>query len=246
MKRYPVLLFLIILCSCAPRKKAFTPPPQVDTDISQIPRVEEPPFVPPVTTVVATETITNYSDWMLFSKDHWSYYSERRRQIDTTQTIWTNNVHFSFSGESKGNGTRVSTTRKYRIRNSKIFVRWKAEGGNKFSDFHISVYYDQNSPGADYERRTDLTNHSIATTAGCSTLIREYEWYCTLITIKEGRAEVITRMDDGGDCQTGQIVDQKNIWLSADEGYLALRIGEPYEGKNTSMSISHFRLDISN
>lgn len=184
-----------------------------------------------------------YTELNLINFNNWEFYSEDEKKFKPGGPgIFVHNSEgLKFYGTSTRYGGRISTKESYDLKNKVIYVKWKVSGGYSFNNYAISLYYDKNIPAPEIDFKTDFNDATTDHSYLGSLLIENDEWYFSKIIINETNAICITSAGNYNDAG-GKILrtDHKIIKFTA--GWLAIRSGDTYSGKETSVTVAEFHL----
>jgi hypothetical protein len=240
-----MMMSMIILQSCAFRKKGPPPPQHYEVEgiaSTQKVGINQEDDADAIGDTTGQHKHSNEGEPISFDEPDWFIFSEKTQSEGAMQNPFQYYSSLFLRGVDSGYGVRISTRQRRDLENRSLLIKWKAKGKGKFAGFHISLYYNQNASGSDRNRKVDLTNFSSGRSQAGSKVIEESVWYFTFISISDHSATATTARKDYH-TNGGEVVARHDVALpDGYYGHLAFRIGDPYAGEMASMLIDEIRI----
>ena len=173
--------------------------------------------------------------------NNWQYFSEDALAIESMQPKVYEQTSEGLKIYSDGyrSGARLSSSEKVCLEDRVLYVKWKCEDGYSFNEYCVSLYYDKNGYGGDSKVRTDITRFTTSNSWNNSVVIQPNKWYYTRVKINNGTADAVTAVGDY-DTNAGTVIETIQTSLKETTGYLAIRVGDSYGGRNAAIILNNY------
>jgi hypothetical protein len=177
------------------------------------------------------------AQWDCFDEDSRTFKTPGEYVFDST------GEGLKFYGSEYRAGSRISFHDQLDLANKTVYIKWKPNGNNNFTDFRVSIYYDKEAYGGDGTKRTDLTSCSTHNVYNHSSFVSDNTWYYTRLEFKKDNVLAVTASRNYDDSK-GKVIQKKKTDISSATGYFAFRMGDTYS-KSSFTVINEIRI-VSN
>ncbi len=163
--------------------------------------------------------------------DNWVLYGENDNAfLDPAPNVFERiGDNLKFWGQAYRRGSRLSTRKTFYLKDNTLFMKWKANTANKFSDLHVTLYYSLDAPGAAVTERLDLTNFSGVVTYLGSEIIQPDTWYYTRVKFADSSFVSVTALGDY-DSNGGTVAGTTSKSGFALSGWISFLSSDAYAG----------------
>ena len=137
-----------------------------------------------------------------------------------------------FFGQAYRKGSRLSTKDDFCVKNTTLYIKWKAFTAGQFTNLNIDLYYHKDASAPEAFQRMDLTNFTAISSYNGSTIAAQNTWYYTRVRFLDGTFTSVTATGNY-DSNGGSVVETLNKSIQLHAGWISFLNGDAYGGSST-------------
>lgn len=175
--------------------------------------------------------------------DNWVLYGENDNAfLDPAPNVFERiGDNLKFWGQAYRRGSRLSTRKTFYLKDKTLFMKWKANTANKYSNLNIALYYRRDAPGAANTERLDLTNFSGFSIYNGSDVALPDTWYFTKVKFADSSFVSVTALGDY-DSNGGTVVETISKFGFALGGWISFLNGDAYAGQASYAHVAECKI----